>query len=316
MKIAILDDYQEVARDLADWDTLPTGTTVTVFHDTIADEAALVARLAPFEIIGAMRERTPFPESVLARLPNLRLIVTTGMKNASIDVAAANRRGITVCGTGTSVQSTAELAFALILMLARDLFAQTASMRDGGWQVGLGHDVCRKTLGIIGLGRLGGALARMGQAFGMNVIAWSENLTEARCAELGVERVSRDDLLARADFASIHLRLSDRTRGLIGAAEIARMKPTASLVNTSRAPIVDTDALVAALLAGRLRSAALDVFDIEPLPADSPLRGVPNLLLTPHVGYVTRETYDIFYPDMVEAIAAFLAGSPVRVVSD
>jgi phosphoglycerate dehydrogenase-like enzyme len=316
VKIAILDDYQDVAREVADWGALAGGATVTFFHDTLADEDALVARLAPFAIIGAMRERTPFPDSVLARLPNLRLIVTTGMKNAAIDVAAANRRGVTVCGTGSSAHSTAELAFALVLVLARDLVAQAASMRAGGWQVGLGHDVHGKTLGLIGLGRLGGAVARMAQAFGMTVIAWSENLTDARCAELGAERVSKDELLARADFTSIHLRLSDRTRGLIGAAELARMRPTASLINTSRAPIVDTHALVAALLAGTLRSAALDVYDIEPLPADSPLRGVPNLLLTPHVGYVTRETYEIFYPQMVEAIAAFLAGKPVRIISD
>ena len=316
MKIAILDDYQGVARELADWGGLPAGATVSFFHDTLADEDALVARLAPFAIIGAMRERTPFPDSLLARLPDLKLIVTTGMKNAAIDVAAANRRGITVCGTGSSAHSTAELAFALVLMLARDLYAQAASMRDGSWQVGLGHDVHGKTFGLVGLGRLGGAVARMAQAFGMTVIAWSENLTEARCAELGVGRASKDDLLARADFVSIHLRLSDRTRGLIGAAEIARMKPTASLVNTSRAPIVDTGALVAALVAGKLRSAALDVYDVEPLPADSPIRGVPGLLLTPHVGYVTRETYEIFYPQMVEAIAAFMAGSPIRVVSD
>lgn len=316
MRIAILDDYQRVARELADWDAVPTGATITFFHDTLADEDALAARLEPFTIIGAMRERTAFPETLLARLPNLRLIVTAGMTNAAIDVAAAKRLGITVCGTGSPVHATAELAFTLVLMLARDLFAEAASMRAGGWQVGLGRDVRGKTLGLIGLGSLGGSVARMAQAFGMTVIAWSENLTEARCAEVGADRVAKDELLARSDFASIHLRLSERTRKLIGQAELARMKPTASLINTSRAPIVDTDALVAALMAGTIRSAALDVFDVEPLPADSPLRGVPNLLLTPHIGYVTRETYGIFYPQMVEAITAFLAGRPIRVVGD
>lgn len=315
VRVAVLDDYQGVAADLADWQTLPEGTEVTFFHDTIADEDALVARLRDFHVVCAMRERTPFPERLLARLPGLKLIVTAGMRNASIDVAAADRLGITVCGTASSGQATAELTFLLILALARDLVAQTTSMRSGGWQAGLGHEVLGKTLGLVGLGRMGGTVAGMARAFGMTVIAWSENLTDARCAEVGAARVGKRELFARSDFVSVHMLLSGRTVGLVGSSEIRLMKPTASLINTSRAPIVDTAALVAALRAGRIRSAALDVFDVEPLPPDSPLRQVPNLLLTPHIGYVTRETYVLWYPQMLEAIQAFIAGNPIRVIT-
>jgi phosphoglycerate dehydrogenase-like enzyme len=314
-RVAILDDYQKVAEGSADWTILPADVEVTFFHDHLDDADRLAARLAPFAIVGAMRERTPFPEALLQRLPNLRLLITTGPRNASIDVAAAQRLGITVCGTRSSGHATAELAMALILALARGLPAETASMQAGGWQVGLGRDLHGATLGIVGLGRLGSRLARFGQAFGMTTIAWSQNLTEAAAAEHGARRVEKAELFRSADFVSIHLQLSPRTRGLIGAEELALMKPDACIVNTSRGPIMDKDALVDALQEGRIAGAALDVYDREPLAPDHRLRRIPNLLLTPHIGYVTRESYAVFYSDMVEGIAAFLAGHPQRVIS-
>jgi phosphoglycerate dehydrogenase-like enzyme len=307
-RIAVLDDYQQVAQRLGDWSALPA--EVSFFHDHLDDQDALVERLAPFAIIGAMRERTPFPKALLERLPELRLLVTTGARNASIDVAAAKSLGITVCGTGGSGHPTAELAMALMLALARQLPGETASVRQGGWQVGLGRDLRGATLGLVGLGKLGRQVAALGQAFGMTAIAWSQNLTTEGAAEVGVERVAKEELFARADFISVHVQLSPRTVGLIGAADLALMKPDAYLVNTSRGPIVDVGALVAALQSRRIAGAALDVFEHEPLPADDPLRHLPNLLLTPHIGYVTRETYAIFYREMVEVIAAFLAGTP------
>lgn len=315
-RVAILDDYQKVAERAADWTALPIGVEVTFFHDHLDDADRLAARLAPFAIIGAMRERTPFPAALLERLPNLRLLVTTGLRNASIDVAAAQRLGITVCGTRSSGHATAELAVALILALARGLLAETASMRAGGWQVGLGRDLAGAVLGVVGLGRLGSRVVRLGQAFGMTTIAWSQNLTEAAAAEVGVRRVDKAELFRSADFVSVHLQVSPRTRGLIGAADLDLMQPDAYLINTSRGPIVDEDALVDALEAGRIGGAALDVYDLEPLPKDHRLRRIPNLLLTPHIGYVTRETYALFYRDMVEGIAAFLAGQPQRVISE
>jgi phosphoglycerate dehydrogenase-like enzyme len=314
-QVAILDDYQKVAQGSADWTALPPDLEVTFFHDHLADPDQLVARLEPFAIVGVMRERTPFPVSLLQRLPNLRLLITTGPRNASIDGEAAQRLGITVCGTRSSGYATAELAMALILALARGLPAETASMRAGGWQVGLGRDLAGAVLGVVGLGRLGSRLARLGQAFGMTTIAWSQNLTEAAAAEVGARRVDKAELFRHADFISVHLQLSARTRGLIGAAELALMQPDACLVNTSRGPIVDEDALVDALQSGRIAGAALDVYDREPLPRDHRLRRVPNLLLTPHIGYVTRESYATFYGDMVAGIAAFLAGNPQRVIS-
>jgi phosphoglycerate dehydrogenase-like enzyme len=314
-QVAILDDYQKVAQSSADWTALPEDVEVTFFHDHLADPDRLVARLAPFAIVGIMRERTPFPASLLERLPNLRLLITTGPRNASVDVEAAQRLGITVCGTRSSGHATAELAMALILALARDLLAESASMQAGGWQVGLGRDLHGAVLGVVGLGRLGSRLARFGQAFGMTTIAWSQNLTEAAAAEIGVRRVDKAELFRSADFISVHLQLSPRTRGLIGAADLDLMKPDACLINTSRGPIVDEDALVDVLQAGRIAGAALDVYDQEPLPADHRLRRIPNILLTPHIGYVTRESYAVFYRDMVEGIAAFLAGRPQRVIS-
>ena len=313
-RVAILDDYQKVAERSADWTALPKDVEVTFFHDHLDEPDRLVARLAPFAVVGIMRERTPFPGALLERLPNLRLLITTGPRNASVDVAAAQRLGITVCGTGSSGHATAELAMALILALARGLPAETASMQAGGWQVGLGRDLAGTTLGVIGLGRLGSRIAGLGQAFGMTTIAWSQNLTEAAAAEAGVRRVDKAELFRSADFVSVHVQLSQRTRGLIGGADLDLMKPDAYLINTSRGPIVDEDALLDALQAGRIAGAALDVYDREPLPPDDRLRRIPNLLLTPHIGYVTRETYTVFYRDMVEGIAAFLAGRPQRVI--
>jgi phosphoglycerate dehydrogenase-like enzyme len=313
-RVAILDDYQKVAERAADWTALPD-VEVTFFHDHLDDPDQLVARLEPFEIIGIMRERTPFSAALLERLPGLRLLITTGPRNAAIDVAAAQRLGVTVCGTRSSGHATAELAIALILALARGLLAETASVRAGGWQVGLGRDLAGATLGVIGLGRLGGRVARLGQAFGMTAIAWSQNLTEAAAAAIGVRPVDKAELFRTADFISVHLQLSPRTRGLIGAADLDLMKPDAYLINTSRGPIVDQDALVHALQTGRIAGAALDVYDREPLPPDDRLRRIPNLLLTPHIGFVTREAYEVFYGDMVAGIAAFLAGRPQGVIT-
>ena len=314
-RVAILDDYQKVAASSADWTALPADVEVSFFHDHLDDPGALVARLEPFEIIGIMRERTPFPGALLERLKHLRLLITTGPRNASIDLAAAHRRGVTVCGTRSSGHATAELAMALILALARGLPAETASMRAGGWQVGLGRDLDGATLGVVGLGRLGGRVARLGQAFGMTTVAWSQNLTDAAAAAIGVRRVDKAELFRSADFISVHLQLSPRTRGLIGADELALMKRDAYLINTSRGPIVDEEALVEALQAGRIAGAALDVYDREPLPPDDRLWRFPNLLLTPHIGFVTRAAYKVFYGDMIAGIAAFLAGRPQGVIA-
>jgi phosphoglycerate dehydrogenase-like enzyme len=312
VKIAVLDDYQRVAQRFADWSRLD-GHEVTFFHEPLDQPART---LEPFDVVCAMRERTPFPAELLERLPNLRLLVTTGQRNASIDLDAAARQGVTVCGTEGSWQATTELAFGLMLALARHIPQEDAAIRAGGWQTTVGASLDGKTLGIVGLGRLGSAAARIGAAFGMRLIAWSENLTAERAAECGAELVSRDDLFAAADFVTIHLVLSRRTRGLIGARELALMKPTAFLLNTSRGPIVDEAALLAALEAGTIGGAGLDVFDREPPPVDHPLRTAPNTVLTPHLGYVTEDTYRLFYEQTVEDIEAFLAGQPVRVIGN
>jgi phosphoglycerate dehydrogenase-like enzyme len=317
MRVAVLDDYQGVALAMADWSRLDA--EVSAFGDTVARDA-LIERLAPFEVVCLMRERTPFPAEVIAALPKLRLIVTTGMRNASIDVAAAAARGIVVCGTESRAPATAQLAMSLILAASRGLMREASSMRDGGWQAGLGRDLHGLTLGVIGLGRLGGQVAALARPFGMEIVAWSANLTDARCAEAGARRLpSLAVLLETADIATIHMVLSDRTRGLIGAAELARMKPDALLVNTSRGPIVDYAALVDALRAGRPGAAAIDVYDEEPLAPDHPLRDrtlidAGRLLLTPHIGYVSRQTYALFYSQTVEAIGAWAAGAPIRVL--
>jgi phosphoglycerate dehydrogenase-like enzyme len=287
---------------------------VTVFTEHIADTEALVAALQPYDVIVAMRERTPFTADRLRRLPSLRLLVTTGMRNASIDLAAAREHGVTVCGTRGSATDTAELTWGLILAVARHIPYEDQTLRTGGWQRTIGTALHGATLGVIGLGRLGSAVARVGQAFGMDAIAWSQNLTDEQAREAGVERVTKQDLLSRADVVTIHYQLSERSVGLIGAADLALMKPTAYLINTSRGPIVDTVALLAALRDGTIAGAGLDVYDIEPLPADHPLRSAPNTVLTPHLGYVTERTYRIFYADAVADIAAFARDAPIRVI--
>jgi phosphoglycerate dehydrogenase-like enzyme len=316
ISVAILDDYQRVARTLGPWDELGDGVAITVFDDHVADDDALVERLAPFEVVVAMRERTPFPRERLARLPNLRLLVTTGGANASIDMDAARDLGVVVAGTGGLASPTAELTWALILAVTRNVCAEDRAIREGGWQHTIGPELAGRTLGVVGLGRLGSRVAAIGQAFEMDVIAWSQNLEAAHAASLGVEAVSKDELFRRADVVTIHLKLSDRTHGLVGARELALMKATAYLVNTSRGPIVDEAALLAALHDGTIAGAGLDVYDVEPLPAGHPLRSAPRTVLTPHIGYVSLGTYEVFYRDVVECIAGFLRGEPVRVLND
>jgi phosphoglycerate dehydrogenase-like enzyme len=311
VKIAVLDDYQRVAHRFADWSRLGEHE-VTFFHEPLEDPAAA---LAEFEIVCAMRERTAFPAELFDRLPNLRLLVTTGMGNAAVDMDAAAAHGVTVCGTEVPSGSTAELTWALLLALVRHVPQEDAGMREGGWQATVGLDLTGRTLGILGLGRLGSIVARYGAAFGMNLVAWSENLTSGRAAECGAALVTRDELLSTADVVTIHLVLSRRTRGLLGARELALMKPTAYLVNTSRGPIVDEAALLDALDSGRLAGAAIDVYDREPLPADHPLRRAPNTVLTPHLGYVTQDTFSVFYGQTLEDVEAWLAGEPIRVIT-
>ena len=323
MRLSILDDFQGVALDMADWSPVRArGIEIAVERHPFTDQDAAVRALADSEIVAAMRERTPFPKSLIDRLPKLKLLITTGMRNASFDMAALKDRGITVCGTGGPAnvpggggnEDTAELAWGLILGAMRRIAEDHAFMRLGGWQTRIGHRVAGKTLGLLGLGRLGSAVARVGLAFGMNAIAWSQNLTAEKAAEHGVERVEKDELFRRADILSVHLVLSDRSRGLVGRREIGLMKPSAVLVNTSRGPIVDTEALIEALKAKRLAYAGLDVYDQEPLPIDHPLRSAPNVILTPHIGYVTDENYRSSYPQIVEDVIAFLDGKPVRVI--
>jgi phosphoglycerate dehydrogenase-like enzyme len=314
-RIAVLDDYQSVAADYCDWSQVPGDKEVVEFHDHLADEDAVAERLEPFDVVVAMRERTEFRRGLLERLPNLKLLVTTGRRNKSIDVEAANERGIVVCGTGILPNGTAELTWGLILATARHIPQEDASVRAGGWQETVGMDLDGARLGVIGLGGQGGQVARIGLAFGMDVVAWSQNLTDERAAEVGVRRVERDELFATADVVTIHLLLSKRTRGLITADDLALMKHTAVLINTSRGPIVEQQALLDALHDGTIGGAGLDVFDEEPLPADHPLRTAPRTVLTPHLGYVTRNTYEIFYRESVEDVAAWIAGNPLRVLT-
>jgi len=315
MRLAILDDYQNAALAAADWNSLGENISVEAFHDILAGEDAAAARLFEFEIIVAMRERTPFPRSLLERLPKLKLLVTAGMRNAAIDLEAADRQGVVVTGTSTLAYPAAELAWGLILTLARNIARESQAMRLGGWQSTVGVGLQGKLLGIIGLGRLGTQVAGFGQAFQMDVVAWSQNLTQERAAAAGVDRVKKDELFRRADFISVHVPLSSRTQGLIGAAELDLMKPTAYLVNTSRGPVVDEKALVDALRGGKIAGAALDVYDQEPLPRGHALRTLENVVLTPHLGYVTIENYRMIYGQAVEDIRAFLAGKPLRVIS-
>jgi phosphoglycerate dehydrogenase-like enzyme len=315
VKVAVLDDYQGVCLRYGAWEELGQSVDVTVFSDHVADEESLVDRLTGFSVVVAMRERTAFPRRVLERLPGLRLLVTTGMGNAAIDLLAARDRGIVVSGTGGLGPPTAELTWALILGLTRHIVAEDQSIRAGGWQRTVGTDLAGTTLGVVGLGRLGGRVAEIGLAFGMDVIAWSENLQSETARARGVRAVSKDELFRTADVITVHLQLSERTRGLITEEDLALVKPTAFIVNTSRGPIIDEEALIEALWRGQLAGAGLDVFDVEPLPTDHPLRSAPRTLLTPHIGYVTDGTYRIFYREATEDIAAFLAGHPVRVLN-
>jgi phosphoglycerate dehydrogenase-like enzyme len=308
--IAILDDYQDVALSLADWSVLDERGTVTVFNDHLANPNEVVERLQPFDIVCVMRERTPMTRTVIERLPNLRLIASTGSRNASIDLKAAEERGIKVVHTGYTSAPTIEMTWALILASARNLVAESTSLREGGWQRSIGSDVAGRTLGVLGLGNVGGAVVRIGIAFGMKVIAWSQNLTTERAVEFGATRVAKDELFQGADFLSIHLVLSERTRGLVGAAELALMKPTARLINTSRGPIVVEADLVTALKGEKIAGAAIDVFDQEPLPFEHPFRSLPNLLATPHIGYVSRGLYERFYQDTVANIRHWLDSQP------
>lgn len=314
LRIAVLDDYQHVARKYADWNSLKA--RVEVFHGSFPDADTVVSRLAEFDVVVAMRERTAFPAEVLRRLPRLKLLVTTGPVNASIDLPAATAQGVVVCRTGyPDAAATSELTWALILAAVRHLPAETRHVREGGWQLGVGTMLAGRTLGVLGLGRLGSRVARVGQAFGMETIAWSQNLTAEKAAEHGVTAVTKQELFTRSDVLSVHMVLSERSRGLVGAAELAAMKPTALLVNTSRGPIVDEEALVRALRSGTIGAAALDVFATEPLPADHVLRSMDNVLVTPHIGYVTEGNYRVFHQEAVENIAAFIVGEPIRVLT-
>ncbi len=310
-RIAILDDYQNVALSLADWSVLDARATVTVFNDHLADPDAVVERLQPFDIVCVMRERTPMTRTIIERLPKLRLIASTAFRNASIDLKAAEERGVQVVHTGYTSAPTIELTWALILGSARNLVAENGSLRSGGWQRSIGDDMSGQTLGVLGLGNVGGAVAQIGKAFGMNVIAWSQNLTAERAAATNAELVSKEELFRRADVVSVHVVLSDRTRGLVGASELAIMKPTARLVNTSRGPIVVEADLIASLKAQKIAGAAIDVFDQEPLPVDHPFRTLPNVLSTPHIGYVSRGLYTRFYQDTVENIRSWLDGQAI-----
>lgn len=316
MRIAVLDDYQGVALSSADWtpvtDHPDSPCTVDVFRDHVSEVGALVERLSPYDAVVVMRERTPLPATVLSSLPRLRLVVTTGRRNPSIDVAAAASAGITVCGTESLATAPAELTWALVLGLARHLVAEATSVRDGGWQTTVGRDLAGHTLGVVGLGRIGGQVAGVARAFGMDVVAWSRSLTPERAGQVGARAASLDEVLSVSDVVSIHLVLSEETRGLVGERELALMRPDALLVNTSRGPVIDEPALLAALERGHLGGVGLDVFDEEPLPADHPLRTAPRTLLTPHLGYVTHDVYATFFTGVVEDVTAYLDGTPIR----
>ena len=313
-KIAVLDDYQGVALRMADWAPVQARAEVTVFRDHLADPDALVQRLLPFDAVCVMRERTPLPEAILARLPNLRFIGSTAQRNASIDMDAAHRRGIVVSSTGYTSHGAMEMTWALIHAAARHVPAEVASVRAGGWQVGVGGDLKGSTLGVMGLGKIGQAIARVGLAFEMDVIAWSQNLTADAAQAAGARLVDKATLLRQSDWLTVHLVLSQRSRGIIDAADLALMKPTAWLVNTSRGPLVDEAALVDALERRAIAGAALDVFDEEPLPERHPFRSLPNVVTSPHIGFVTTRTYAIFFTDAVENLIAWLDGAPIRVM--
>ena len=307
IRIAILDDYQNVALKMADWSPLAGRAAITVFNDHLSNPDEVVERLLPFEVVCVMRERTPLPRAVIERLPRLKLIASTGPRNAAIDVDAAAERGIVVAHTGYHARPTIEMTWALILATARQVALENAHLRAGGWQLTVGDGLHGKTLGVLGLGNIGSEVARIGLAFGMEVIAWSQNLTADKAQTGGARPVSKEELFRSADILTIHLVLSQRTKGLVGAAELQAMKPSAWLINTSRGPIVDEPALIEVLRERRIAGAALDVFDIEPLPADHPFRLLDNVLSTPHIGYVARDLYRIFYGDTVKNVTRWLA---------
>ena len=320
VRVAVLDDYQQAAEAVGPWHLLPDSVHVEYFHDHLSDERAVAERLEPFEVVVAMRERTPFPASLLRQLRNLRLLVTTGPFNAVIDVAEASSLGIVVCGTGgrrvPGSDPTAELTWGLILATTRHIPLEDRGVRAGKWQQTVGTYLYGKTLALLGLGHIGSAVAGVGRAFGMQTVAWSPNLTEGRAQEGGATLVSKEDLFATADVLCVHLVLSDRTRGIVGEHELSLMKPTAFLVNTSRAPLVSEEALIAGLRAGRIAGAGLDVFDPEPLSPDHPLCSMDNVVLTPHLGYVTEGTYASFFTQIVEDINAYVNGAPIRVIAE
>lgn len=316
LKVAVLDDYQRVAERFADWEWVRARCTVEIFDHHLEDIDSAAAALADFDILCLLRERMAMPAALIARLPKLKLICVTGAHNRTLDLQAAIERGIVVSHTrsASTENPTAELTWGLILASARRIDIENRNLRNGDWQTTVGFTLHGRTLGVLGLGRLGKVVARIGQAFGMEVVAWSPNLTEERAAEAGVRLVSKAELFALSDVVTIHLVLSDRTRGVVGAEELKGMRAGSILVNTSRGPLVEQGALMAALAEGRPAVAALDTFDVEPLPATHPFRTMPNVLATPHLGYVTEETYRVFYPDVVENIEAFLAGQPIRLL--
>ncbi len=316
VRCAILDDYQNVALKMADWSKLKDDLEIKVFNEHLGGADKVVAALKNFQIVCAMRERTGFPREVIEALPDLKLLITTGMRNASIDTEAAKARGVVVCGTGSFGSPTSGIAVGLMLELTRHIGYENARMHAGAtWQTTIGPELEGMTLGVLGLGKLGTRTANIGKAFGMKVIAWSQNLTAEKCQEAGVGYVSREDLFRQSDFITIHVILSQRTRGLVGAKELGLMKPTAYLINTSRGPIVDEAAMLAALREHRIAGAGLDVFDTEPLPTDHPLRKMDNVVLTPHLGYVAEQNYRNYFAGVVEDIRGFLDGKPVRVMS-
>jgi phosphoglycerate dehydrogenase-like enzyme len=315
MRISVLDDYQGVARGMADWSRLEAAHEVTFFSEAYEGLDGFARRLAGSEVLGVMRERSPIGRDLIERLPELKMIATAGMRNAAIDLDFCRERGIAVCGTDNSADATPELAWGHIIGLARNIHIENARIREGRWITTLGLDLSGKTLGILGLGRLGRRMAEIARAFRMEVIAWSHNLTAEAAGEAGAERVEKDDLFRRSDFVTIHYKLGDRSRGLVGERELSLMKRPAYLVNTSRGPIVDTNALIAALGRGQIAGAGIDVYDEEPLPMDHPLRHMPRTLLTPHLGYVTDGCYAAFYGQMVESIERWLDGDPVRVLA-
>ena len=313
-KAAVIDDYQDAARRFGRWDKLRPEVELTVFRDHVSDEDALIERLRPFDIVCVMRERTALRAHVLDALPHLKLLVTTAFWNAAVDIEHAVRKGVVVCGTESVQSGTPELTWLLMLALARSLEQERASVKSGGWQTGVGMDLRKRTLGLIGLGKIGAQVAQVANAFGMRVLAWSQNLTPERAAQAGAQYASKDELLSQSDFVSLHLKLSERTRHIIGAAELRAMRPTAFLINTSRGPLVDEAALVQALRSGTIGGAGLDALEVEPLAPDHPFRTLANVVATPHIGYVTQAGYELFYTQIVENIRGWLDGRPQRVL--